>query len=249
MIRKQCEFIVATGRTIVGIKSCGSLWSMNVFLILMNGALVLDKRRNVIFEQAIQKETVEAIIELMPNENLEFFTKEGIMTTLTKEQYIKEYSKWDMWKKKILDCDDSKYMEDYLNHFQFNVTLEQIKRTDVLKINGLQINQAKHQQLLEQLQPFKDHIINASFDCNVFELTNKNVSKANALSFLADKNHWNEEEVAVFGDSGNDVDMLYRFVHSYAPKNANEQVKQVASEIIDSNDEYGVVNKIRELMQ
>ena len=44
------------------------------------------------------------------------------------------------------------------------------------------------------------------------------------------------------------MDMLMSFVHSYAPENAQEQVKKVVSEIIASNDQYGVLKKIMQIV-
>jgi len=91
---------------------------------------------------------------------------------------------------------------------------------------------------------FENDIVNASFDSNVFELTDRAISKASALMFLAHRKQWDKQKIAVFGDGGNDMDMLMSFVHSYAPENAQEQVKKVVSEIIASNDQYGVLKKI-----
>ena len=37
VLESGCEFAAATGRTIDGVKSCGNLWNLPVYLILMNG--------------------------------------------------------------------------------------------------------------------------------------------------------------------------------------------------------------------
>ena len=43
-----------------------------------------------------------------------------------------------------------------------------------------------------------------------------------------------EDEVAVYGDGGNDIAMLKRFRHSYATKNASDAAKAAASATICS---------------
>ena len=43
-----------------------------------------------------------------------------------------------------------------------------------------------------------------------------------------------EDEVAVYGDGGNDIAMLKRFRHSYATKNASDAAKAAASVTIGS---------------
>lgn len=57
------------------------------------------------------------------------------------------------------------------------------------------------------------------------------------------------EEVAAFGDSGNDLEMLKHAGYSYAMGNGQPEVKAIAKEIISSNDENGVLLKIEELLQ
>lgn len=43
-----------------------------------------------------------------------------------------------------------------------------------------------------------------------------------------------EDEVAVYGDGGNDIAMLKRFRHSYATKNGSDVARAAASAIIGS---------------
>ena len=50
----------------------------------------------------------------------------------------------------------------------------------------------------------------------------------------------NKDEVLVFGDYNNDLEMLSLVHHSFAMKNAHPAVKQVANYITSSNNEFGV---------
>ena len=50
-----------------------------------------------------------------------------------------------------------------------------------------------------------------------------------------------EDDVAVYGDSGNDLVMLEAFKNSYAPKNASKEAKIKAGHIIGPYDEYSVI--------
>ena len=56
------------------------------------------------------------------------------------------------------------------------------------------------------------------------------------------------EEVAVFGDGYNDISMFELFPNSFAPVNAEQEIKDKASEIIPSNNDNGVGKKINELL-
>ncbi|WP_311776005.1 HAD hydrolase family protein [Listeria booriae] len=53
-----------------------------------------------------------------------------------------------------------------------------------------------------------------------------------------------DDEIATFGDSGNDLEMLQHTTHSYAMQNAQENVKHAANTIIGSNDSEAVLDTI-----
>ena len=76
----------------------------------------------------------------------------------------------------------------------------------------MELHQDKRADLLDRLTMFENDIVNASFDSNVFELTDRAISKASALMFLAHRKQWDKQKIAVFGDGGNDMDMLMSFV-------------------------------------
>lgn len=71
-----------------------------------------------------------------------------------------------------------------------------------------------------------------------FEIMPKESSKANAIKQL--KEYLDCDKVVVFGDHANDKDMFERADEAYAVENAIDELKQIATGIIDSNDEDGV---------
>ena len=54
------------------------------------------------------------------------------------------------------------------------------------------------------------------------------------------------ENLIVFGDGKNDIDMFQMADERYAVANAHDDLKEYATEIILSNDEDGVVEAIKE---
>jgi len=74
------------------------------------------------------------------------------------------------------------------------------------------------------------------------------VSKGEALKILAQIYNFNVEEVYVFGDSQNDIDMLRISRNSFAMGNAQKDVKEVARYVIPSNDEDGVAFAIEKIL-
>ena len=247
VLERGGEFAAATGRTIDGVKSCGNLWNLPVYLILMNGALILDKERNVIFSREVSRETKDFMLERCSARNLEFITKDGNLTRLSRETYIREYSAWDMWRRKVLEKKHTGYYDHYLSLFSFSCTDEEIRQAAVLKINGLQLDDEKYKRLLRELDEELVDAVNAPFADHVIELTARGVSKAEALLWLSGRLGWKKEETAVFGDGGNDIEMLELFPNSFAPANASEEARRAASQVVSSCEEYGVVEKMREL--
>lgn len=70
------------------------------------------------------------------------------------------------------------------------------------------------------------------------EILPKNATKANAIEKL--KKLWNCQKVVSFGDAINDIPMFRVSDECYAVRNGVEELKQLATGIIESNDEDGV---------
>lgn len=80
------------------------------------------------------------------------------------------------------------------------------------------------------------------------EITKKGINKGNALDTLLAKIGVSNEEVAVFGDSENDLSMLTGRRYSFAMANALPKAKSVATYSTRSNDEEGVYHGLSQLM-
>ena len=66
------------------------------------------------------------------------------------------------------------------------------------------------------------------------EFMNKGINKARALEKLIQELGIDKEEVAVIGDSGNDVPLFESFPNSFVMSHAHEEVKKKANVVIDS---------------
>ncbi len=89
---------------------------------------------------------------------------------------------------------------------------------------------------------FQQEIYREEYWC---EIMPKLASKANAAKLL--KEQLNCDELVVFGDSLNDIPMFKIADKAYAVKNANDKLKQIATEIIGYNYENSVALKLYEL--
>lgn len=81
---------------------------------------------------------------------------------------------------------------------------------------------------------------------NLYGFINANAGKLPAIRHLADKLHIPFNEIAAFGDDGNDIDMLKACGVSVAVSNAVPEVLEIADKVTLSNNEDGVASFIEE---
>lgn len=79
------------------------------------------------------------------------------------------------------------------------------------------------------------------------EICPQNCTKAKTLLKL--KEAMGFEKLVVFGDSLNDVSMFRIADEAYAVANAMEELKQIATGVIGSNEEDAVANMLKERMK
>ena len=81
------------------------------------------------------------------------------------------------------------------------------------------------------------------------DIQHETINKGFGIHFLMNTLHLTKEECAVFGDQMNDYELFQNVHYSYAMKNAIQPLKEIAFQVIDSNDESGVTGKIKEILK
>lgn len=75
------------------------------------------------------------------------------------------------------------------------------------------------------------------------------ISKYSAIVEVCEKEGFKLDEIAVFGDDMNDMEMLSSIQHSIAMGNGADEVKCVASHVTLSNDDEGIVYGLKEILK
>ncbi|WP_455137245.1 HAD family hydrolase [Thermophilibacter sp.] len=117
---------------------------------------------------------------------------------------------------------------------RFDQTDADVLAHRVCKVNGRVSDPRLHAAVEAFLADHADALVNASFDGHLFEITAAGVNKGEAVAWLAGRLGVAEDEVAVYGDGGNDLAMLGRFAHAYAPRGASEAARRAAGAVIGS---------------
>lgn len=74
----------------------------------------------------------------------------------------------------------------------------------------------------------------------LLEIMDKSVSKAVGIKILLNHYKISVDDAIAFGDNYNDLEMLEYIPRSVAMKNAPDKVKEIASEVTDSNEDSGI---------
>ncbi len=97
----------------------------------------------------------------------------------------------------------------------------------------------KTHDLVAYLEEHKDVFVNAPSGKGLFEITDAKTNKATAVRWLAEYLNVTKDEVAVYGDGGNDLDMLAMFLIPMRLLR-HRSVPKAASAVIGPYEEYSV---------
>ncbi len=81
------------------------------------------------------------------------------------------------------------------------------------------------------------------------DIQRKDIHKGIGIQFLQDLLHLKKDECAAFGDQMNDFELLQNVRYAYAMKNAVQEIKNIAYEVVLSNEEQGVLQKLKEILE
>lgn len=235
------DFAVATGR---GIRQC-MLPSIKdqVYKICMNGALILDQEDRIIFMKEIDKEVLTQLIDQFAALPFDFVTPEKTYTLQSRDNYIANKVKTnddEAWKER--------FMRDFVSHIEFDVSKEKILAQPVCKVNLRIDRNRSYDEVDAFLARYASKIMNAPSSAGLYELTDPAANKGAAVAFLCRYLGLDEDEAAVYGDGGNDLIMIERFAHSYAPENALPFIKEKACQVIGYAYDHSVIDHMKKTL-
>ncbi|MCX7695284.1 MAG: Cof-type HAD-IIB family hydrolase [Caloramator sp.] len=240
---KGIKLVICTGRIFTSAKSYARIIGTKAPIIASNGAYIREKDRNeVIYEKYIKKETLLDIIRV--TREWGFYPHIYTTDTIYSERLIHSslnYSKWN----EIVP-------EDERINIQIVDSLEDIVEKEgenFLKVvvMALEDEVEKLQELKKFIKENMDVAIFSSY-MNNFEIMDKEVSKGRALRRLAEFFDIDRKEIVCFGDNENDKTMFEFAGFPIAMGNAEEELKEIAAYVTDTNDNDGVAKAIEELI-
>lgn len=222
---------LATGRAVHHGRELG-FGELPLETVSGNGAFIRDADGTLLREVPIDPATLEELLVGFPSCCFTCVDAELTLVRGTREQYAAGYvpsrgpaGRFVAWRQRRRPP-----AADQL----FDQTNADVLARRTCKVNCRTADPGVKRELAAFVAEHSSALVNASFDGDLFELTDAHVNKGEAVSWLATRLGATEGEVAVYGDGGNDLAMLDRFSHSYATSGASEAAKQAAGNVIGS---------------
>lgn len=244
------HFIVATGRMYDSVKPFMDKHGIKCEYILMNGAEFRDENGELIESISMDKRKIKDILNILCKEDLivELYTDDGSYTTSTKEEALKEMVYRVQNFEKVQDYDKALEIAKEHEHFK---TLKYIDDIDKFIESSIEIRKIiTFSNDVEVIKNTKVELNNlgglavlSSFITNI-EITDERAQKGYILKKVTEKMGIKNEEVIAFGDSFNDYSLFTEFEKAYAMENAIPEIKEIAKNITDTNDNSGVAKAI-----
>ncbi|OON94925.1 MAG: hypothetical protein ATN33_00255, partial [Epulopiscium sp. Nele67-Bin001] len=193
------------------------------FLVAVNGAYVVDDKRNVLYKRLIDNKVATAIVDMLRKDSDgQLLVQNGIDGA-----YIVNYKDED----------------EYVQHLYHKVrqlylqTPEEALQGEVVSV-GCRADRFKVAKRLNAL-------VNATYGDLVSSYNNltyvnvvpKNISKATGVDVVAKHCGIDASNVYTIGDDRNDIDMIDRY-YSAAMDLGVEDVKQYSNIVVDTVEEY-----------
>jgi len=242
------HFVAATGRNYqeasIPLKNAGIVAD----IIGVNGAAVFSSTGEILETNPINKTTALAILDLLDEYKIYYeVVGQGMVYSQQKSKRLEYFAS---------------HITDEIPHLTFKQALamaatrlqffdvemvddmrELIHRPEmqVLKIFSIAQDGDKSFRPVKEIiaQRFPDLAVSSSGNHNM-EITDIHAQKGVAVKKLAERLGISADEVMTIGDSYNDLSMLEYAGVSFAMGNANEDVKQHAKYVTDTNEEDGV---------
>lgn len=229
--KNNIRFAVASGRQYFSLVKKFRPVLDDLIFIAENGAIVMEKSQER-FSVPMKRDKAMEIIEVVKNLGEKYLILCG-----KKAAYIEETS--------------PEFMNPFLQHYdKYEVVddLTRIEDDEILKVTICDLAGAEKHSLPHVKHFESDLQVKLSGEIWI-DFTDKQAQKGNALSRVQEHYGISPQETMVFGDYFNDVEMFSQAAYSFAMENAHEQVKPHAKYQTASNEEGGVEQVLKRLLQ
>ena len=229
--KRDIKFVVASGNQYYRLFQKFVPLSEQIYFIAENGCFIAKGARQL-YCNIIENEDLIKIKNVLAN-----YKELVIVLCGRKGAYI--LNKNLKYKNEIIK---------YYCNYRFVDSFDDID-DDIMKVSIYDQNEKINEiiKIVEKLLP--DHIKIVTSGNAWMDIQNKNINKGIGMAFLQSLYNIKHEECMAFGDQMNDYELLQQVKYGYAMENAVDSIKEIAYQVIDSNDNQGVIRKIKEILE
>lgn len=227
MKNRNIKFVVASGNQYYQLKSFFKGKDKEISYIAENGALVIKENKEL-FCAEMKMSLVYEVVKFLNQHSSVSYLASGRKTAYIKksiDQKFKDIAA--IYNHELLEVDAFRDFDDKIFKFALIVPADE---TDEI-VGSIQ-------------KQFKDRISVVSSGHGSIDIIIPGLHKAHALTILQKEWNISNDEIMVFGDGGNDLEMIKHAKYSYAVDNASTKVKNASKYLALSNNEDGVLDVI-----
>ncbi len=234
---------IATGRPSYDAKYHAKLVNDHTYFLSSNGSAGgYTKSKKLLFEECFDNDSVEELCNIAKQLKSKpvFYTKNFIICTGIKELILHHYFMFKSGSKRP-------------NSLKFVPGINAFLRSN--KKNNYKIQKAiffvYDKETLGTLDSLMsdDEFEKALTSKECYEISKKGVNKSFGVQKLAEELGIKPEEIIAFGDSENDREMLKFVGKGVAMWNSPKTIRDISDEITESNDEQGILIKLKEVFE
>lgn len=240
-IELGAHVVPATGRSVLPIGDHG-FTGLKIDAVCANGSIVRGQNGEVLKAFTVDPAFVEELLRAFPQICFDCCTPDGMFSSGSYEMHQAGFKRDGLLRRIVMRgmrARGGAHEEQF-----FDQSLSSILSHEVCKINCRVTSEELDRELKAFLADHADTVVNAPFDPVMFEITDKDCNKGESVAWLGRYYGIGEDEIAVYGDGGNDLVMLSRFRHSYATANGSDEAKAAASATIGRCEFHAVPRHI-----
>lgn len=240
-IELGAHVVPATGRSVLPIGDHG-FTGLKIDAVCANGSIVRGQNGEVLKTFTVDPAFVEELLRAFPQICFDCCTPDGMFSSGSYEMHQEGFKRDGLFRRIVMRgmrARGGAHEEQF-----FDQSLSSILSHEVCKINCRVTSEELDRELKAFLADHADTVVNAPFDPVMFEITDKDCNKGESVAWLGRYYGIGEDEIAVYGDGGNDLVMLSRFRHSYATANGSDEAKAAASATIGRCELHAVPRHI-----
>lgn len=223
-------FVAASGRNVMSIEGKIKYMGNNYYLISDNGGS-LKHKDEILLQKGFNKDQVKNILPIVRT-----LKETTITTSRLNETHIELYK--------------NHQANEFYNYYSSFKLVDDVSVFDekIIKMSLYSEENTSNNYKLDKIQALKSDYQVVRTGPKFINIMKPNTDKGNTLKYLLNHLNIDKDNIIAFGDFPNDIGMMKLAHRSYAMKDSDESVLKIADEVIGSNNDNSVVNKIVELL-